>query len=153
GRKRRTIGTPPHVQWWDLETCKQVALSDKVHVAQITAVAFAPDGKTTASLDQSSTLHLWETATGKELWHKACPDETHYALAAFSSSGKTIWTYLPAGNDRADSLLGYDAATGEPNQPIKGTGFGAPGRIAFSAGDDLVATLDRSQAIQVWDLA
>jgi RNA polymerase sigma factor (sigma-70 family) len=152
-RKRRTMGTPPHIQWWDLETCKQVALSDNVHIAQITAVAFAPDGKTRASLYASSALHLWESATGKELWCKACPDETHYALVAFGSSGKTIWTHLTAGNDRADSLLGYDAATGEPDQPLPGTGFGAPGRIAFSADDDLVASLNRSQAIQVWDLA
>jgi hypothetical protein len=152
-RKRRTMGTPPHIQWWDLETSKQIALSDKVHVAQITGVVFSPDGMTTASLDASSTLHLWETATGKELWHKACPDETHYAVAAFSSSGKTIWTHLTASNDRADSLLGYDVATGEPNQPILGTGFGAPGQIAFSTHEDLVATLDRSQAIQVWDVA
>jgi WD40 repeat protein len=151
-RKRRTMGTPPHIQWWDLETSKQVALSDKVHVAQISAVAFAPDGKTTASLDASSTLHLWETATGKELWHTACPDETHYAVAAFSSSGKTVWTVLFANSGRF-SLLGYDTATGQPGQPIQGPpAFGVPERVAFSADDDLVATQDQSKAVQIWDL-
>src|SRR5207245_3722291 len=57
--------------------------------AEITSIAFSPDGKTFAAASLDQTIHMWEIATGRELGSL----KGHTAGAttlSFSPDGRTI---------------------------------------------------------------
>src|SRR5262245_51348573 len=54
------------VQIKDTDTGK-VLLSIRAHRADVTALAYAPDGKTLASADKDGKVCLFDTATGRDL--------------------------------------------------------------------------------------
>src|SRR5262245_12528765 len=59
-------GLPNGVALWDLKVGKRMcALGSGTSVI---AVAFAPGGKALASRTRGGRVHLWDPATGKELW-------------------------------------------------------------------------------------
>src|SRR4051794_20186665 len=77
------------------------------HGGPVLALAFAPDGKTLASVSGDGTLRLWETASGKErqrfLGHKG-----EIRGLAFAPDGKSL---LTGGADGTARL--WDVKTGK----------------------------------------
>jgi WD40 repeat protein len=54
------------VQVWDALTGK-LLLTYRGH-AEVWAVSWSPDGKHIASAGDGSVVHLWNAATGKQIW-------------------------------------------------------------------------------------
>jgi len=119
-----------------------------------TRLVFSPDGRLLATgTFRSSTIKLWETATGRELRNLSTGGQNSTGLSpvvAFSADGRLL--AAAAGNN---SVKVWDAISGRELQTLAGGGqttfMSALGfsLIAFSAdGKRLVAVSD---AIRVWD--
>lgn len=76
------------------------------HVWPITALAYAPDGKTIASCDERS-VRIWDIATGKQLQVHRDPHLQSLAVLAYSADGK----WLAAGGSGWTTI--YDVARGK----------------------------------------
>src|SRR5882672_2252862 len=119
-----------------------------------TRLVFSPDGRLLATgTFRSSTIKLWETATGRELRNLSTGGQNSTGLSpvvGFSADGRLL--AAAAGNN---SVKVWDAISGRELQTLAGGGqttfMSALGFsfIAFSAdGKRLVAVSD---AIRVWD--
>jgi len=119
-----------------------------------TRLVFSPDGRLLATgTFRSSTIKLWETATGRELRDLSTGGQNSTGMSpvvAFSADGRLL--AAAAGNN---SVKVWDAISGRELQTLAGGGqttfMSALGLsfIAFSAdGKRLVAVSD---AIRVWD--
>lgn len=86
-----------------IETNNALLQTLEGHTSEITAIAFSPNGKMTASGSQNGTIQLWDTATGTLQqtlkFHNDC-----VMAVAFSSDGKTL---LFVSNERSLMWLGY----------------------------------------------
>lgn len=54
------------VQLWEVPSGKEIRSIPEGHDRAVSALAFAPDGKTVASLSSDGTLRLWEASTGRQ---------------------------------------------------------------------------------------
>lgn len=111
--------------------------AEKADVVKVGGVAFAPDGKTVASVG-GGALHLWDAATGKAA--KVIPvvakDDRPLKSVAFAPDGKAV---AVGGDDGV--LRVYDPATG--NETFKAGGRNARiERVAFSPNGKLVGVAD-----------
>ena len=81
------------------------------HRAEVTAVAFSPDGKTLLTGSWDTTARLWDAATGRPL---SSPLRHRAGLrsVAFSPDGKTLLTGCRDGMVRL-----WDRVTGQPIGP------------------------------------
>jgi RNA polymerase sigma factor (sigma-70 family) len=120
------------------EELRRFAINHDIHQS-ISALALSPDGRTIATAAHGDArLHLWETATGKEL--KASPKVgVDIVSIAFAPDGKTVAA-------AADNVYLYDPATGEERLRIERRARG----LAFSR-DGSVLTGAVSGAIYRWD--
>jgi WD40 repeat protein len=73
------------------------------HNGTINCFIFSPDGKIIASCS-GGTIHLWDVATGREVWHVGSDSTEHETVStlAFSRDGKQLacggqWTATPFG--------------------------------------------------------
>lgn len=113
----------------------------------MTELTFAPDGQTFATVSwpsaaaRGTALHLWDTATGQELWWADDADKDRIKCLAFSADGRTLATGSSEGMVRL-----WDPTTGKetgvlPKQPgyISAMAF-APksGLLAFGIGAQVV---------------
>jgi Tol biopolymer transport system component len=90
-----------NIRLWDIATSKQIRQIGSPG----TALAFSPDGKHLASVGQGSrTLHVWEAATGKEVFKLQGPRLLRAVV--FSPDGK----YLASGDEQATVRI-WDVAT------------------------------------------
>lgn len=113
-----------------------VALSAGERANDVRGVAFSPDGAHLASGDRAGALHLWDVATGDEVYARQAHTDTVRAVA-FSPDGRSILT----GSEDATARL-WDAATGAPLRTVAvytGTvmaaAFSPDGRWIVSAGE------------------
>ncbi|MBX9584751.1 MAG: WD40 repeat domain-containing protein [Gemmataceae bacterium] len=109
GESRRGGGIDPEdapsaVFVWDAETGKLAATLDG-HGDAVAAVAFAPDGRTLASVDFSGMVRLWDVPGRRALAAFRGHEGPAYAVAV-SPDGRTLAT---GGNDGAVRL--WDIAT------------------------------------------
>jgi WD40 repeat protein len=80
------------------------------------SVAYAPDGKTLVTL-LDGNVHIWDTATWKEIRKHKMPDEER--RLALAPDGKTFaWAEGGRGGIKNGPLSIYDAETGEVTQSI-----------------------------------
>jgi WD40 repeat protein len=55
------------VQVWEAMAGK-LLLTYRGHAAEVRAVSWSPDGKHIASVGDGGVVHLWNAATGKQVW-------------------------------------------------------------------------------------
>src|SRR6266851_9863592 len=120
-----------------------------------TRLVFSPDGRLLATATfRSSTIKLWDTATGRELRNLSSSGQTALGMSpviAFSRDSRLI---AAAGSDNAVKI--WDVVTGKELHTLagqQGSFLSAVGVyfIAFTADSKNLVTV--SDAIRVWDVA
>ncbi len=110
----------------------------------ISALAFAPDGKVLATGNWGPGIHLYETATGKELRRLA--GERKADSLAFSADGKNL---ASAGRgDKAVRL--WDVDTGKEVGQFLGHQKEV-GAVAFSPDGTVLASAGWDKTVRLWD--
>ena len=66
------MGDDDTVRLWDAATGRMIRVL-KGHTDSVSAVAFAPDGRTLASAGLDDTVRLWDTGNGKILRARKAP--------------------------------------------------------------------------------
>jgi WD40 repeat protein len=123
------------------------------HTKSIRTLAFSPDGRTLASADGSlwsnitSTLKLWDVASGVE---RRGPVMTHegpiYSLA-FAPDGKTVAT---ASADQSVKL--WDVTTGKLRTTLLGHTNSVTG-VAYAPNGRSLVSVGYDQSVRFWDAA
>ncbi len=116
-------------------------------------VAFSPDGTTLATGGFDKKVHLWNTATGAEVWHTV-DHQTGLSQLLFSPDGK--WLASVDGN-HWDSAGGcdvylWDAATGTEVRRLKGSDKKVRS-LAFSPDGKTLAVVNDNEPIRLWETA
>ena len=119
-----------------------------------TRLVFSPDGRLLATATfRSSTIKLWETATGRELRDLSTGTQSVVGMApfvAFSPDGRLL---AAAAGDNSVKI--WDVITGRELQSLAGSQGSLASSlgvsfIGFAAGGQVVTVSD---AVKVWDLA
>jgi WD40 repeat protein len=124
------------------------------HSGLVTWFTFSPDGKTIASCS-GATTHLWDVATGREIW-RVESDSTEYELVttlAFSRDGKL----LACGGQRGEvsRLVLRDAATGKERRRLDGKDFSIYS-VAFAPDGKTLASAGHARGnrenVRLWNV-
>jgi WD40 repeat protein len=112
----------------------------------VTAVAFAKDGKTLASGSADSKVRLWDVGGGNQLRVLEGHDKAVHALA-FAPGGKVL---ASAGEDRIVRL--WEVATGKPLHRLKGHEAEIfHGNVVFSPDGAVLASRGSDGTFRLWD--
>lgn len=111
------------------------------------AVAFAPDGRTFASVGEGGAVKRWDAETGSELPWLGERGIRGYS-AAFSPDGAEVAVGL---RPPECSIVVFDAATGREIRRLRGHETCVAGLALSCAGR--LASADDDGTIRVWDLA
>jgi len=85
-----TTGDRPDVVVYDAVTKKEVCRCTG-HMADVSAISFAPDGKSLVTGSNDLTARLWDAETGKERWVYRGDTATFYWVSAvFNPDGRTV---------------------------------------------------------------
>lgn len=150
-------GTPARfgeVQWWDLASGKQ-SRAVEVTADTVFGASLAPDGSKVAVGCADNTVHVFESATGKELY-KLGNHENWVLATVFSADGKR---FVSVGRDRAAKLIDANAGQFLENVNALKTELSAIARhpkkdIVVIGGEDrypYVYMLDRPRNMKVGD--
>jgi RNA polymerase sigma factor (sigma-70 family) len=115
--------------------------------ANITSVAFLPDGKAAATASLDNTLRLWDLATGRELARFGEPNGTTFHGQLFCLDVAPDGKRLVVGGN-AVRLRVYDRPTGKEVWTAQA---GVVDAVAFSPDGGKVATAHRDKGAAVWD--
>jgi RNA polymerase sigma factor (sigma-70 family) len=166
----RAQAAPASLRLWDVATGRTVRKFE-TSKSGVTALAFAPDGRTIATTHADHSITLWETASGKERFKIAskpanAPAANPLAIEpggvvrvfastsaantpsplAYSPDGKTL---VVAGSDNL--LRFYDSATGKEHAALKGHQANII-CVAFAADGKRLATGSSDTTALVWQL-
>jgi WD40 repeat protein/tRNA A-37 threonylcarbamoyl transferase component Bud32 len=120
--------------------------SGTAHHGPVTALAFAPDGKSLASAGRDGLLKVWDMPAGRLLWgHQAHAD----ALTglAFAPDGKSL-----ASAAGGQTVKLWDARGGRQVGTLPAGGTSRVGRIAFSPDGRSLAAASEDHMIRLWDV-
>jgi WD40 repeat protein len=133
-------GAGANLRVWDIAGQKEqfVLKGDK---ADVTAVAFAPDGRLAAGYGDG-VIRLWDLGTGKahELGKHA---GNGIACLAFTPDGKTL---ASSGGDN-DTILLWDVRAGQTRHTLRGERF-TGAALAFSADGKILASSSANLKMQ-----
>jgi WD40 repeat protein len=128
----------PVVRLYDVGTGQELRAFEG-QVGDLRAVAFAPDGKTVAAAStsfqagQTSEVRVWETATGKSVWHADRPQIWFQGLA-FSTDGSQL-----AALEQTGAITLYDTGGREVRRLATEGGAGTVSHVTFSPTGRLLA--------------
>jgi WD40 repeat protein len=114
------------------------------HTAQVTSVAFSPDGHSLASSADDHTIHLWELATGKTI--RILPANEEVYSVAYSPDGRFI-----ASSGFEPRVSVWDAGSGQLVRAFEGLKSWSIS-IAFSPDGRSLVAGDQDGAILFWDV-
>ncbi|HTU22763.1 MAG TPA: WD40 repeat domain-containing protein [Gemmataceae bacterium] len=125
------------------------------HDAAVTAIAFAPDGKTLASVDVDGAIRIWETATGRQLRCLHSPlkmDRGFFSGSlrlAYSPDGKLL-----ASAGTTEGVFLWDPATGDKRAWLGENSMDAYGITCLAfAPDGKTLALGMFGTVAWWDVA
>lgn len=131
---------------WDLAKQKERFRAERHDRDEVHHVAFAPDGKTLASVGYDATVRVWDTATGKQV--RVLKGHTGSTLGvAFSPDGKTL---ASTGGDKVARL--WDTATGKELHTCAGH-TDVVTAVVFAPDSKSLYTGGHERMIRVWDVA
>jgi len=122
------------------------------HTADVTCVAFSPDGKRALSAGSDNSVRLWDVAGGKQIhrldghagmvWSVAFSPDGKQAVSAAYDNTVRVWD-LDRGEQR-------QIFRGHGNNPVRRAVFAPDGKQVFSAGwDRMVRQWDVENALEV----
>jgi RNA polymerase sigma factor (sigma-70 family) len=115
------------------------------HGNNITAVAFAPDGKTIATVGLDAAVHLWDTATGAERGSFRPPDGAPFWSVAYAPDGRTV-----AAGDHKGRIWLCDGATARQTLMLKAH-HDPVSALHFSPNGRTLASGDVEGSIALWE--
>jgi RNA polymerase sigma factor (sigma-70 family) len=128
------------VRLWDVATGQEIKQLEGPECG-ISALAFAPDGKTLATTYDDMNLRIWDVARGAELHRLLCPPPdtpAPHPLIAFSPDGKLL-AVAPFGKkiQLVDPKTGTKVRSWECDSPrTGGLAFSPDGKVLVSGGYD-----------------
>ncbi len=141
-----TADTEPAVVVFDLGTGKELCRCQG-HLSEVTALAFAPDGKSLVTGSFDLTTRLWDAETGRQRWsYTAFKAWFGWVSVVFAPDGKTVAAVGWDGNVR---LL--DAATGKIRHPVPGHLAGVC-PLVISPDGKTVFTSSNDQSLRQWEV-
>jgi WD40 repeat protein len=129
------------------QSLKQVQLVVQTgHSANVTSVAFSPDGKTLASGSWDDTIKLWEVSSGQEI-RALLGHDSYVTSVTFSPDGKTL-----ASGSRDKTIRLWNVITGEEVRKLSGhSGFVSA--VAFSRDGRTLVSASWDKTAKLWDVA
>jgi WD40 repeat protein len=115
------------------------------HTAEVTCLAFSPDGKSLVSGSNDRTVRLWEVSTAQQRWVGKAGGEVRWV--AFSHDGKRV---ASGGMDNLVSV--WDAAGGRKERSLAGHTSRVTS-VAFTPDGKSVVSTSWDRSARVWDLA
>jgi WD40 repeat protein len=124
------------------------------HTATVWAVAFAPDGRTLATVSDDQTVRLWDLSNGdrpRQLGPALTGHTGSVYGVAFAPDGRTLAT---ASDDQTVRLwdLSHRDGTRQLGQPLTGH-TGEVRGVAFAPDGRTLATASFDQTVRLWDLS
>jgi RNA polymerase sigma factor (sigma-70 family) len=160
GKIVATAGKDSAVRLWSVRTGKPLLRIDRP--ADIHRIAFSPDGRFLATGESTrmqvfgnGSVHLWETATGREVRHWS-PESRYIESLTFSPDGSA----LAASGAFSSPIYIWDVASGEQRMLLEIKQTEQPGirrkpralAVAFSPdGKTLAASNEIDHLIYLWE--
>lgn len=135
-------GRTGQVEVWNVETGER-AIKTNGHAGTVSGVAFAPDGRTFASVSGDKTARIWNATTGGEQLTLEGHSGGIYGVA-FSPDGSQIVT---GGWDKTVRL--WETSSGSLHHTCEGHG-GDVWAVAFSATTPFAASVGEDRIVRVW---
>jgi RNA polymerase sigma factor (sigma-70 family) len=133
------------IHLWRMDTGAEIRRFEG-HQDSPSGMAFAPDGKTLASVSDK-TLLLWNVSSGKEIRQFRCP-EGRLSCIAYSPDGKTV---AAAAEDKMIHL--WDVATGEEVRRFVGHQNSLIGAVRFSPDGRTLASGSHDCTVRLWEVS
>ena len=136
--KMLAVGSSIGTWLYDANTGKEIALLTG-HIGRVNSVAFSPDSKSLATVNNNYLIYLWDVITRE---HKATlPGGARYIT--YSPDGKML-----AGSGGTYITL-WDIETQQQIRKIRGRSYS---RILFSPDGKTLASSDVDDKIRLWDI-
>lgn len=154
GKQLASGGTDQSVRIWSLEgpqaggcvqTFHGVAEgNNEGHAAEVSALAFARDGRSVFSAGLDAAVIRWDLATGRRRWRTSAHDDSITALALHPAGRELV------SGGRDQRFVVYGAEDGRVEAVLEGHSQWATG-IAFSSAGDRMFTASAATGVKVWD--